>query len=83
MKDNGAGVVGVMALINILILALVWAPSAVNVARLVKSDFEAPFKREIVLGVGLIPVASHVIVFMDLPDGDAGGTNAVQSVQSE
>jgi hypothetical protein len=50
-----------------IIVCWVW-----NFVTLVNLDFEAPYKAEIVHGVGLVPVVSCVTVFLDIPDGGNG-----------
>lgn len=68
MYKEERSVFGVMVLFQLIMLILVWGPSCVNLVRLINSDFEPSYKREIVCGVGLIPVISHVVMFVDLPD---------------
>lgn len=53
---------------NIAIALIIGASWIVNLVKLIKCDFEAPYKGEIVHAIGLIPVASVVTVwFSDEP----------------
>ena len=42
-----------------------WICWGVNIYKLINCDFEAPYKGEIVHGIGIIPPAAFVTVWID------------------
>jgi len=49
-----------------LVIAIGWS---VNLYKLVTCDFEAPYKAEIIRGIGLIPPVGAIVGWMDI-DGE-------------
>jgi hypothetical protein len=69
---SAARVAKVTALVYLGVILFVITCWVWNLVTLVNLDFEAPYKAEIVHGVGLVPVISCVTVFLDIPDGGNG-----------
>jgi hypothetical protein len=55
--------VGLAWLVYIIAIIISWP---VNVYQLTQCDFEAPHKCEVVHAVGLLPLTSPVVVWLDL-----------------
>jgi len=59
-------------LVELFIVIILMIPLAgtcvINAIQFAKCDFKAPFKREIVKGIGIIPGPSIVTVFMNPDD---------------
>jgi len=57
-----------IGILNIVVLSIVFSGSCVCLVKLTKCDFEAPYKEEILYGVGIVPPFGVVIAFMDVED---------------
>ena len=60
MKD-----IGVVYLIIILVVGTGWVK---NIIKLSNCNFEAPYKAEVIYGVGLIPIIGMVTGWLDIED---------------
>lgn len=56
----------VIQVVVFLIIAIGWI---MNVVKLVKCDFEAPYKAEVIRGIGLIPPIGMIVGWMNISDG--------------
>lgn len=54
-----------------------------NIYKLVQSDFEPPYKREIVHGIGIIPVVGVFIGYMNFEDGASQEKDLVEEKAQE
>lgn len=65
-KQLGYSLVEAFVLILILLVATGWC---MNLYKLVKTDFEAPYKAEAIRLVGLVPPVGAIVGWIDIEDG--------------
>ncbi len=65
-KKSQLGSVGVLALVWIVWLVVSWG---VNFSKFIDADFEAPYKKEVVHGLGIVPFIALVTCWIDIEDG--------------
>ena len=67
---NQKGSFEILFAIQLLIIIFVASGWFINLVKLSKLDFKAPYKAETLRGIGLIPPMGAVIGWMHIEDGD-------------
>jgi len=57
-----------MMIVMVLIIIIIFTGWVKNIIKLSNCDFEAPYKAEIIYGVGLIPPVGAVTGWLDIGD---------------
>ena len=61
----------ITTILIVLFFVVFWSGWAMNVFKLVNSDFEAPYKTEIIRSVSLIPPVGAITGWMDIGEENA------------
>ena len=59
-----------IGLFIIVVACVVVGSWLVNMSKLTDCDFEAPYKCEVIHGIGVIPVISIATAWIDIPEGE-------------
>ena len=62
MRRNTENTIGTILLVGVLLFALAWV---VNAVKFVNCDFDAPYRCEVLHGIGLVPLLAPVFVWAD------------------
>ena len=69
MKNKaGFTLIEIMAVVNLLFIVVIAGCWIGNLAKFCKSDFKAPYKREIIHGIGIVPVVSVATVWFNIDE---------------
>jgi hypothetical protein len=68
MKNSKSGNILAVFGLQMVIVLLVAGSWIVNITKFCKSDFEAPFKREAIHGIGLVPAISLVTCWFNIDE---------------
>lgn len=60
---------GVASVVMLLIYVALIVGYIKDIVKLVKCDFEAPYKAEVIYGVGAVTGLGAIIGYIDIPDG--------------
>jgi prepilin-type N-terminal cleavage/methylation domain-containing protein len=76
-SKSGFTLIEIMIVVVIFGVILGIVPYGMNIYKFCTSDFDAPYKREIVHGIGLVPPLGCVTGWINVEDG----TNTVEVVK--
>ena len=76
-KQEGSTVLEIL-IVFVLIFGVIGTGWVMNINKLTDCDFEAPYKCEMIHGLGVIPFIGMVTGWMDIEDGKKEETDSIQ-----
>ena len=60
----------IKAIVTLIVCGLILAGWVQNIVKLSNCDFQAPYKAEVIYGVGRVPIVGAVTGWIDIEDGN-------------